>query len=128
MKFLLDTHVLIWLTSCFNRIPEKVFSLLEEPTSELFFSDVSLWEIAIKKNLGRINFQISARELRAELLDHGYYPLPITGEHVVSVETLPLLHKDPFDRLLITQATIERMTLLTSDKRIAKYPGPIQKI
>lgn len=102
--------------------------MLEDPNNELLFSAASLWEISIKHGLGRADFQVDARVLRRGLLDNGYLELPITSEHAVFIESLPSLHKDPFDRILVAQATVEGFTLLTADTLIAQYPGPILKI
>ncbi|MEE3644393.1 MULTISPECIES: type II toxin-antitoxin system VapC family toxin [Pectobacteriaceae] len=78
--------------------------------------------------MGRDDFQVDVRLLRRGLLDNGYSELPIASEHVVSVESLPAVYKDPFDRLLVAQATMEGITLLTTDALVARYPGPIQQI
>ena len=128
MKYLLDTHLLLWLGNSPGRLPRAVCHVLEDMTNEIYFSVLSLWEIAIKKGLGRADFQVDARVLRRELLRDNYKELTINSEHVISVDALPLLHKDPFDRLLIAQATAEGITLLTEDKIVATYPGPIQKV
>ena len=81
--------------------------LLSNPKNELFFSAASLWEIAIKHSLGRDDFQVNARLLRRGLLDNGYIELPIGSEHAVSIDSLPMIHKDPFDRMLVEQAMVE---------------------
>lgn len=128
MKFLLDTHVLLWATGAPNRLSSNSRALLNTPENELFFSVASLWEIIIKNSLQRDDFQVDARLLRRVLLDNDYSELPIGSEHVVAIHSLPLLHKDPFDRLLIAQATVEGIILLTADSLVAQYPGPIQKI
>lgn len=91
----------------------------------LIFSAASLWEIAIKSSLGRPDFLVDARLLRRGLIDNGYEELPIRSEHAVAITTLPPIHKDPFDRLLIAQASVEGITLLTDDATLAGYPGPI---
>ena len=96
--------------------------------NELFFSVASLWEIAIKCGLGRDDFKVDARVLRRSLLDNGYSELPISSEHVVAIDALPPIHKDPFDRLLVAQATVEGITLLTVDSRVADYPGPVRRV
>ena len=80
----------------------------------------------IKCGPGREDFQVDPRLLRRGLLDNGYSELPILSEHVIAIGTLPPLHKDPFDRLLAAQARVEGITLLTSDARVAEYPGPVQ--
>lgn len=128
MKLLLDTHVLLWAAGSPNQLPSAARTMLEDPNNELLFSAASLWEISSKHGLGRADFQVDARVLRRGLLDNGYLELPITSEHTVFIESLPSLHKDPFDRILVAQATVEGITLLTADTLIAQYPGPILKI
>lgn len=125
MKLLLDTHLLLWLASDPEKLPIEARELIEEPSNELFFSAASLWEIAIKSGLNRPDFKIDPSIFRRNLLDNAYIELPIDGMHVVCVSSLPSIHKDPFDRVLVAQATIEGFTLLTSDSLIAQYPGPI---
>ena len=126
MKLLLDTHVLLWAAGLPAQLPPGARALLEDPDNELLFSAASLWEITIKRSLGRADFQVDARVLRRGLLDNGYLELPITSEHTVFIDSLPAIHKDPFDRILIAQATVEGITLLTADTLIAQYPGPIR--
>jgi PIN domain nuclease of toxin-antitoxin system len=94
----------------------------------LLFSAVSLWEITMKSGLGREEFRVEPRVLRRGLLDNGYVELPITSEHAVHVDALPTLHKDPFDRLLLSQALVEGITLLTADAQLARYRGPVRKV
>ncbi len=101
---------------------------MQEPKNELFFSAASMWEITIKCSLKRKDFQVDARLLRRGLLDNGYIELPITSEHAVNVDHLPAIHKDPFDRILVAQATVEGITLVTNDRKVAEYPGPIRKV
>ena len=126
MKLLLDTHLLLWAAGSPERLPLAARPLLEAPENQLLLSAVSLWEIAIKRGLGRSDFQVDPRVLRRGLLDNGYVELPITSEHTVSIDGLPPLHKDPFDRILVAQATVEGIILLTADALIAQYPGPIR--
>ena len=92
------------------------------------FSAASIWEVAIKNGLGRADFSVDPRVLRRGLLEHGYVELPVTGAHAAAVDVLPDIHRDPFDRLLIAQAHAEGLTLLTADRVIGRYPGPIQVI
>lgn len=101
---------------------------MTNPEHELLFSAASIWEIAIKNGLGRDDFKVDARLLRRGLLDNDYTELPITSAHAVFVESLPLIHKDPFDRILVAQATAEGITLLTADSTVARYPGPIELV
>lgn len=128
MKLLLDTHVLIWAAGYPERISPAGRDLIADTANELLFSAASLWEIAIKSQLGREDFTVDARLLRRGLLDNGYGELPILSEHAVAIEGLPPIHKDPFDRLLIAQSMVEGITLLTADDLVSRYPGPIRKI
>ncbi len=128
MKLLLDTHLLLWAAEDSDRLSKAARTLIADPGNVLLFSAASLWEITIKRGLGRADFEVEPRLLRRALLDNGYDELAITSEHAVSVESLPPLHKDPFDRLLIAQATVEGITLLTANQRVGDYPGPIQKV
>jgi PIN domain nuclease of toxin-antitoxin system len=102
--------------------------LIDDSDNELLFSAASLWEVAIKRGLGREDFKVDARLLRRGLLDNGYNELPISSDHVVATESLPPIHKDPFDRVLVAQATVEGITLLTIDSLVAQYPGPIKTV
>jgi PIN domain nuclease of toxin-antitoxin system len=128
VKLLLDTHILLWASGQPERLPAKARKLLSNPRNELLFSAASLWEIAIKRNLGRPDFNTDPRHLRRGLLDNGYIELPVTSEHAVSLDALLPLHKDPFDRLLLAQAISEGVTLVTGDARLAQYPGPVRKV
>lgn len=128
MKFLLDTHLLLWAANEPERLSAKAHGLMSDLDNELFFSAASLWEITIKNGLGRPDFAVDARLLRRGLLDNQYGELAITSAHAVFVDSLPALHKDPFDRILVAQATVEGITLLTADKWVSQYPGPIQLV
>lgn len=125
---MLDTHVLLWAAGNPDRLSAEARALIEAPENELLFSAASLWEIAIKRGLGRKDFRVDVRLLRRGLLDNGYSELPVRSEHAVAVDGLPMLHKDPFDRLLVAQAGVEGITLLTSDALVAQYPGPVRKV
>jgi PIN domain nuclease of toxin-antitoxin system len=128
MKLLLDTHLLLWAAGEPERLSAKARTLIDNPDNELLFSAASLWEVAIKRGLGRGDFQVDVRLLRRGLLDNGYSELPIVSDHVVAIESLPPIHKDPFDRVLVAQATVEGITLLTMDSLVAQYPGPIRTV
>jgi PIN domain nuclease of toxin-antitoxin system len=128
MKLLLDTHLLLWAAGEPNRLSAKARSLIDSADNELLFSAASLWEVVIKRGLGRDDFQVDTRLLRRGLLDNGYGELPIVSNHIVAIESLPPIHKDPFDRVLVAQATVEGITLLTTDSLVAQYPGPIQTV
>ncbi len=126
MKLLLDTHLLLWTAEGSQRLARRARGWMTDPENDLLFSVASLWEIVVKRGLQRPDFQVDARLLRRGLLDNGYQELPVLSEHVVAVDSLPPIHKDPFDRLLIAQATVEGITLLTDDPTVAQYPGPVQ--
>lgn len=128
MKLLLDTHILLWAAGKPKRLSAVARKLINDPHNELLFSAASLWEIAIKNTLGREDFHVEPRLLRRSLLDNGYTELPVTGQHAVSIDALPELHKDPFDRLLLAQAISEGITLLTGDAQLALYPGSVRKV
>jgi len=128
MKILLDTHLLLWAAGEPRRLSKQARMLIDNPDNELLFSAASLWEVAIKHGLGREDFKVDARLLRRGLLDDGYSELPIMSDHVVATESLPLIHKDPFNRILVAQATVEGITLLTVDSLASQYPGPIRTV
>lgn len=128
MKLLLDTHLLLWAAGDPKRLSTKARKLVNDADNELFFSAASLWEIAIKRSLGRNDFQVDPRILRRGLLDNGYSELPIASEHAVAIDMLAPIHKDPFDRMLIAQAMVEGITLLTTDESVAQYVGPVRKV
>ena len=125
MKLLLDTQILIWVADSPWVLPGKAQDLLGNSDNELFFSSVSLWEVAIKFGLNKHDFQVDPRILHQGLVSNDYQELCLCGRHTFAVNELPVLHKDPFDRILIAQARVEGMTLLTCDARIAAYSGPI---
>ena len=128
MKLLLDTHLLLWAAQGLDHLPPDAQTLMSEPENELFFSVASLWEMVIKCGLGREDFKVDPQVFRRSMLDNGYHELPILSGHVVTVGTLPNIHKDPFDRLLVAQAIVEGIMLLTADTQVAKYSGPIKHV
>ena len=128
MRLLLDTHILLWAKIWPERLSPATRLLLEDENNDLVFSAVSLWEVAIKRSLGRPDFQVDPRLLRRGLVDNGYDELPMIGQHAVAVDGLPLLHKNPFDRILVAQALVEGITLVTADPVLARYPAPVRYI
>jgi len=128
MKILLDTHLILWAAGKTDRLPIAAVKEIEDRENELLFSPVSIWEVAIKRGLGRDDFQVDPRVLRRGLLDNGYRELPVTSEHAVAIDGLPPIHKDPFDRMLVAQALVEGITLFTIDKKLVSYPAPIRKL
>jgi len=134
LNCLLDTHLLLWAAGAdegglsADGLSAKARSLIDDPENVLYFSPASIWEVAIKGRLGRPDFKADPHVLRRGLLDNGYVEVAITSEHAAAVSALPILHKDPFDRMLVAQAGVAGITLLTSDDRLTEYPGPIQKV
>jgi PIN domain nuclease of toxin-antitoxin system len=128
MKLLLDTHLLLWAAGQPSRLSRSAHKLMKDSSNELIFSAANLWEIAMKRGLGRNDFQVEPRLLRRGLLENGYTELPISGDHTIALDGLPPLHKDPFDRILIAQAMVEGITLLTVDPLVAQYPGPVRRV
>lgn len=128
MKLLLDTHLLLWAAGTPKRLSSAARKAISAPDNSLHFSAASIWEIVIKNGLGRTDFSVDPRVLRRGLVDNGYIELPISGEHALAVNHLPPIHKDPFDRMLLAQASTEGMTLLTADATLAQYPGAIRKV
>ena len=128
MRLLLDTHLLLWAAGRPIRLSTAARKLMGDPGNELMFSAASVWEIAIKRGLGRKDFQVDPRLLRRGLLDNGYAELLIGSDHAVAIDGLPPLHKDPFDRILVAQAIVEGITLLTADPLVAQYAGPIRRV
>ena len=123
MKLLIDTHLLLWAAA--NMLPHDAIPYFIDANNELFFSSASIWEIIIKKGLNRPDFRVDPNALYRGLLDNGYSELAITSNHVLLVAGLPLLHKDPFDRILVAQAKAEGAILLSSDRIVSQYSSTI---
>ena len=128
MKILLDTHLLLWAAGMPYRLPGQARLLIDHPDNEPMVSVASLWEVAVKSGLGRTDFKVEPRLLRRGLLENGYGELEVTGAHAAAVDLLPPIHTDPFDRILVAQAQIEGITLLTTDEIVGRYPGPIRAL
>ena len=129
MKLLLDTHVLLWVAAEASKwLPASVLALIEDQDNQVFFSAASIWEVAIKSGKERTDFKVDPFPLRRHLLENDYLELAVAGSHAAAVSTLPPIHKDPFDRVLVAQAQAEGLTLLTTDRILASYPGPIRQI
>lgn len=125
MKILLDTHVLLWLArDDKDKFSTHTIDLLEDFTNQLYFSTASLWEVAIKSSLGKPTFNVDVQLLAQGLLSVGCYELPIALPHIMQSTRYPLIHKDPFDRLLLAQAETEQFYFLTADKLIIQYNKP----
>lgn len=125
MQLLLDTHIALWAIADDPRLPAVARELIADPDNGVHVSAVSVWEIAIKHALGRGQMPISGARALAWFRASGYALLDITATHAASVEQLPLLHADPFDRLLVAQALAEPLRLLTRDSTVARYSDTI---
>ena len=128
MKFLLDTHLLLWSAVTPARVSGNARALIEDRTHTLFFSVASMWETAIKHALGRAEFRVDPNLLRGKLLRGGYQEIPITSDHSIVAGGLPLLHRDPFDRMLVAQAKVEGIVLLTADAVLAAYGESVRRV
>jgi len=128
VTLLLDTHLLVWSAVDSPMLPAEARRLIEEPEAQLTFSAASIWEVAIKHGLRRSDFPLDPRVLRRGLLEVGYTELAVNGVHAAAVDLLPPIHRDPFDRLLVAQAQVEGLTLLTADEMVARYPGPVRRV
>lgn len=128
MRLLLDTRLRRWTVIQPDRITTAARRMIEDSANVLHCRIASLWEVAIKRSLGRAEFTIDCHVLHRPRLDSRYGEVAVDGTHAVAVDALPLLHKDPFDRLLIAQAMVEGIVLSTSDASLGRHPGPIRKV
>jgi PIN domain nuclease of toxin-antitoxin system len=122
VRLLLDTHAFLWWIGGDHRLPQGARAAISSPGSEVFFSAASGWELAIKTRLGRLRVEGTLDAfLSTELQANAFGVLPITLPHAVRVASLPALHSDPFDRMLVAQALVEGLHLVTGDRQIARY-------
>ncbi|MCP9825159.1 type II toxin-antitoxin system VapC family toxin [Synechococcus sp. EJ6-Ellesmere] len=126
MDLLLDTHLVVWAMGSPQRLPPGLAEMLEDPRHTPVFSVASLWELVIKQGLGRPDFNVQPAVLRRALLEGNWQELAIETRHALAVAQLPPLHRDPFDRLLLAQATVDGLLLITADSQLAAYPGPVR--
>jgi PIN domain nuclease of toxin-antitoxin system len=127
MRLLVDTHLLLWATASSRRLPQAARRLLEDPANEVFFSAASLWEIVIKAALRKPDFKVDVALLRPALAQMGFSELAVSGAHAERLASLPKVHKDPFDRMLVAQSLSEPLILLTNDGVLADY-GDVVKV
>ena len=123
MRLLLDTHVLVWCLSGDRKLPPATAELIRNPATDVYFSAVSIWEVAIKSALGKM--RADANAMLKNLVDEGFKELPLMARHTVAAVTLPMHHRAPFDRLLVAQSRLESLRLLTDDKIVALYGEPV---
>lgn len=119
MKYLLDTHVILWWLDTPEKISDKAKEMIQDRTNSVFLSSVSFWEMSIKQSLGRLTIPKNIIEV---LTSEGFQILPLTAEEGLSVSDLPFIHHDPFDRMLIMQAKLNNLIFISSDKKIKEYP------
>jgi PIN domain nuclease of toxin-antitoxin system len=117
-KYLLDTHILLWAIYDLKKLSPKTFEILEDKSNKIYISLASIWEIFIKTKKGTLKLNTDILE---EIKILGIEILPIKIEHICLTDTLPLIHNDPFDRLLISQSIYENLNLITSDKKLIDY-------
>ena len=128
MKLLLDTQILLSAAGATDQLSAAARQLLNDPLNELLFSAASFWEIAIKSALRRRDFRVDLPRLLRALPRAGFAELPVSAEHAARVASLPALHKDPFDRLLVAQALVEPLVLLTNDAQLGRYDAQVRVI
>lgn len=125
MRLLLDTHIALWAITDNPKLPPQARALILAPENEIYVSAASVWEISIKHALGRHTIPISGEEARRYFAEAGYIALPISDQHAAATESLPPLHADPFDRILVAQALTEPLKLVTHDATVAAYSNSI---
>lgn len=128
MRLLIDTQILIWAATTSRPVSDVARTLIEGAGEDRWFSLVSLWEVAIKRGRYGPRFPYETGPIRDGLLGNGYRELPLDSRHIVAVEALPPGHGDPFDRLLVAQARVEGLTLLTADRTLAGYGAPVRLV
>jgi PIN domain nuclease of toxin-antitoxin system len=121
MNYILDTHTLIWFLNGDNRISEKSREIIENQDNIKFVSIATVWEIAIKTSLDKFRFDKGFKKFLDLIEDNGFEIIPISFDHVLTVSTLQFIHRDPFDRLIVSQALTDKLTILTKDEYIEKY-------
>ena len=124
MKYLLDTHTVLWTFGNKKKLSKAVVRAIDDPTNEKYVSIASVWELAIKIGKGKLVFKGGVKRFFRMIHENGFGVLPVKPKHVIIIETLPRLHGDPFDRILIASAMSEGMCLLTADENIHKYDVP----
>ena len=128
MRVLLDTHILMWALAEPWRLDGETRATIESCDIEVLFSAASIWEIAIKAGLGHTDFAFDPTEIAGSALDTGFTELPVRAKAAALVAQLPLLHRDPFDRVLVAQAIVEPATLFTADAQLVPYSELVRRV
>ena len=121
MKYLLDTHVIIWYYENLSKIPPEINKIIDNPRNNIYISSASLWEIAIKINLNKLTLNFTFDKLINDIKKGDFEILQIEDKYLKKLANLPLIHKDPFDRLLVATVLADNLTLITTDENIHKY-------
>jgi len=121
MKYLLDTHAVIWYSEDSPELPKKIIELIDNPVNSIYICSVSFWEIAIKTSLGKLDLHLPLDELLDNIRRRDFNILQIQDDYLKKLIDLPFIHKDPFDRLIISTACSEDLTIITTDENIKKY-------
>ena len=128
MNYLVDTHLLIWAANHNPKLSFEAEAELTNPRNNLWFSVISLWEMALKRSMSRTTFIYDAGQLRSGFLSSGYQELAVESKHVLGVANMPMIHTDPFDRLLLAQAISEGLIFLTADRQMAGYGNDVKMV
>lgn len=121
MQYLLDTHAFLWFINGDTQLSDKARTLIENPDNDRYISIASFWEMAIKLSLGKLELDMSFKDLVREVDKNGFNLLPITAAHTEKIISLDLHHRDPFDRMLICQALADKLTIITADSQFQNY-------
>lgn len=122
MRLLVDSQVLLWWLQADPRLAATVAEAMADGDNVLYLSAASVWELSIKQSIGKLRVDV---DLRSHAIEQGFIELPVTGAHATAIRDLPFHHKDPFDRMLVAQATVEGLTLVTADDALAAYGVPL---
>ena len=122
MRLLLDTHAALWWLTDDGRLPDEAARQIDDDSNQILLSAAVVWEVAIKRSLGKL---ASPGDFAGAMLSGGAHPLPVSIEHAAVVEALPWHHRDPFDRILVAQAQVERASLVSGDEALAAYGVPV---
>ncbi len=121
MRYLIDTQILIWSLGLSDKIPKNISKILKDENNEIFISTVSIWEMSIKKSIGKLTLPFELKHIVKVINNLNIRILDISSEHLIKIADLPFHHKDPFDRLIISQAIIENLSVISSDRNFDFY-------
>jgi len=120
--YLLDTHAILWFFNGDNKsLSDRAKNIIENPQDIKYISMASVWEVSIKISIGKLEFPENTKGFIYQIKKHGFVLLPISEDYIIESEQLPLIHRDPFDRLLVATAISEQMNFISADKNISQY-------